>query len=288
MNSFKRLSISEKIFNIVNTVLLTILSFLLLYPIWYIFITAISDPIIFDKSMSEKTLIFLPQGFTLEYIIEHILNSDIWVAYGNTIYYTLVGTIISMFLTICAAFVLSRRNVKGIKIMTILVILTIWMRPGMIATYLNIENLSLMGTRTGILIPFAFSAFNVILLRASFLGVPIELEESAQIDGAGYFRILWSIVIPNNIPAIITVTLFYAIQRWNGYFWAEMILGNYKLYPIQVLVKKMLQSGGDSAQMFEGTVSAFALIVIAVLPMLLVFPFIQKYFKKGVMLGSGK
>jgi putative aldouronate transport system permease protein len=285
---FKRLSLSERIFTVANMILLSLLSLLVLYPIWYIFVSAVSNPIAFDQAMAEKTIILLPQGFTLEYLSEHIQNMDIWRAYGNTIYYTVVGTLISMVLTICAAFVLSRRNVKGVKIMTIIVVLTIWMNPGMIATYLNIENLSLMRTRSGIIYPFAFSAFNVILLRTSFMGIPQELEESAQIDGAGHFRMLWSIVLPNNIPAIITVTLFYAIQRWNGYFWAEIVLGDYKLYPLQVLVKKMLQSGGDSAQLFEGTVSAFALIVIAVVPMIIVFPFIQKYFKKGVMLGSGK
>lgn len=115
----------------------------------------------------------------------------------------------------------------------------------------------------------------------------MEIIES-QIDGASHFRMLTSIYIPASVPAITTVGLFYAIDRWNGYFWAEIVLQKDKLYPLQVLVKKMLQNTGDSGNLFAGTVSAFALIIIAIVPIMIVFPFIQKYFKKGVMVGSVK
>ncbi len=278
----------DNILGIVNNVLLIVLSLVMLYPILYIFITAVSDPVLFRQAIDNRQFLIVPQGFTMEYIMEHLRNEDIWRAYLNTCIYTVFGTAISLFLSITCAYVLSRKGLKVIKVMTIIVVLTMWLKPGMIATYTNIESLGLMGSMMGILLPFAFSAYNVILLRTYFAAIPQDIDESAQIDGASHFRMLGSIYIPASVPAITTVGLFYAIDRWNGYFWAEIVLQDDELYPIQVLVKKMLQSSGDSGNLFQGTVSAFALIIIAIVPIMIIFPFIQKYFKKGVMVGSVK
>ncbi len=278
----------DNILGIVNNVLLIVLSLVMLYPILYIFITAVSDPVLFRQAIDNRQFLIVPQGFTLEYIMEHLRNEDIWRAYLNTCIYTVFGTAISLFLSITCAYVLSRKGLKVIKVMTIIVVLTMWLKPGMIATYTNIESLGLMGSMMGILLPFAFSAYNVILLRTYFAAIPQDIDESAQIDGASHFRMLGSIYIPASVPAITTVGLFYAIDRWNGYFWAEIVLQDDELYPLQVLVKKMLQSSGDSGNLFQGTVSAFALIIIAIVPIMIIFPFIQKYFKKGVMVGSVK
>ena len=292
----------DNILGIVNNVLLIVLSLVMLYPILYIFITAVSDPVLFRQAIDNRQFLIVPQGFTMEYIMEHLQNEDIWRAYLNTCIYTVFGTAISLFLSITCAYVLSRKGLKVIKVMTIIVVLTMWLKPGMIATYTNIESLGLMGSMMGILLPFAFSAYNVILLRTYFAAIPQDIDESAQIDGASPFqvffyiglplgktgRMLGSIYIPASVPAITTVGLFYAIDRWNGYFWAEIVLQDDELYPLQVLVKKMLQSSGDSGNLFQGTVSAFALIIIAIVPIMIIFPFIQKYFKKGVMVGSVK
>ena len=278
----------DNILGVVNNLLLIILSIVMLYPIFYIFIAAVSDPAEFRAAINAKEFLIIPQGFTLDYLKEHLMNKDIWRAYGNTLIYTVLGASISLFISITCAFVLSRKGLKVIKVMTVLVVLTMWLKPGMIATYTNIEQLGLMGSIFGILLPFAFSAYNVILLRTGFASIPKDIDESAQIDGASQFRTLWSIYIPSSIPSITTVGLFYAIDRWNGYFWAELVLQKDKLYPLQVLVKKMLQDGGESGNLFEGAVSAYALIIIAIVPMMLLFPFIQKYFKKGVMVGSVK
>ncbi|MCM1130437.1 MAG: carbohydrate ABC transporter permease [Roseburia sp.] len=278
----------DNILGIVNNVLLIVLSILMVYPILYIFITAVSDPVAFSRAVNQQKLLIVPQGFTMEYIMEHLKNVEIWRAYGNTILYTLLGTAISLFLSITCAYVLSRRGLKIIKIMSIIVVLTMWLKPGMIATYTNIKSLGMLGNIMGIMLPFAFSAYNVILLRTYFAAIPVDIDESAQIDGASHFRMLTSIYIPASGPAITTVGLFYAIDRWNGYFWAEIVLQKDKLYPLQVLVKKMLQSTGESGDLFRGTVSAFALIIIAIVPIMIIFPFIQKYFKKGVMVGSVK
>lgn len=279
---------AEGIFNIINNVLLVILSFVMVYPIYYIFVSAVSDPADFRMAVNAKEFIIVPQGLTFKYLGEHMANGDIWRAYGNTILYTLLGTFISLFLSITCAFVLSRKGLKVIKVMTILVVLTMWLKPGMIATYTNIRNLGLLKNMFGILLPFAFTAYNVILLRTGFASIPKDIDESAQIDGASPIRTLISIYIPASIPSITTVGLFYAIDRWNGYFWAELVLQKDKLFPLQVLVKNLLMNTGDSGNLFEGAVSAYALIIIAIVPVMLIFPFIQKYFKKGVMVGSVK
>lgn len=279
----------DGVLGVVNNVLLVILSLVMIYPIFYIFISAVSDPIKFKVAVQAGNFIVTPQGITFKYLAEHLGNGDIWRAYGNTILYTLLGTLLSLFLSITCAFVLSRKGIKAIKVMTIMVVLTMWLKPGMIATYTNIRNLGMIKNMMGILLPFAFTAYNVILLRTGFASIPKDIDESAQIDGASPIRTLFSIYIPASVPSITTVALFYAIDRWNGYFWAELVLQKDKLFPLQVLVKNMLSAGtGDSSQPFVGMVSAYALIIIAIVPVMCVFPFIQKYFKKGVMVGSVK
>ena len=286
---FKKLSL-DSILGIVNNVLLVVLSLVMIYPILYIFISSVSIPAEFRDAVNEGKFILLPQGFTFDYFSEHFHNKDIWRAYGNTIFYTIFGTLISLFLTVTCAFVLSRKGLKLLKLMTIIVVLTMWLKPGMVATYTNIESLGLLGKRLGLLIPFAFTAYNVILLRTGFASIPQDIDESAQIDGASHFRTLFQIYIPASVPSITTVGLFYAIDRWNGYFWAELVLEKDKLYPLQVIVKNVIASIGaeSSFNIFEGPIRVYALIIIAILPMLIIFPFIQKYFKKGVMVGSVK
>lgn len=279
---------TDKILGILNNALLIVLSLMMIYPIYYIFISAVSDPVLFRKAINNNEFLLIPQGFTMEYLMVHLQNVEIWRAYGNTILYTVLGTAVSLFISITCAYVLSRKGMKIIKVMTIMVVLTMWLKPGMIATYMNIEQLGLIGSISGVIFPFAFSAFNVILLRTYFAGIPKDIDESAQIDGASDFRLLTSIYIPSSGPAITTVGLFYAIDRWNGYFWSELVLHKDSLYPLQVLVKKMLQQTGESGNLFEGVVSAYALIIIAIVPIMIIFPFIQKYFKKGVMVGSVK
>lgn len=278
---------AENIFSVVNSTLLVVLSLVMVYPIYYIFITALSEPAKFAVAANEGKFLLTPQGFTFDYLAKHLQNKDIWRAYGNTILYTIVGTAISLFLSITCAFVLSRKGIKFLKVMTIIVVLTMWLKPGMIATYENINSLGMIGKRIGILIPFAFTAYNVVLLRTGFASIPQDIDESAQIDGASHFRTLFSIYVPASVPSIITVGLFYAIDRWNGYFWAELVLGSKKLFPLQVIVKKLLENT-ESGQLFQGSVSAFALIIIAIVPIMIIFPFIQKYFKKGVMVGAVK
>ncbi len=290
MNAFTKRLTADNIFNYVNNALLIVLSLLMIYPIWYLFLSSVSDPIAFSESVYDNQFILIPQGFTFDYILEHVKNVDIWKAYGNTVLYTILGTAISLFITVTCAYVLSRRGLKIVKVFTIMVALTMWLKPGMIATYVNIDNFGMIGSIFGILIPFAVSGYNVILMKTYFEAIPQDIDECAQIDGASHFRILFNIYVPSSIPGLTTIGLFYAIDRWNGYFWAEQVLRDDDLYPLQVIVKKILAMAGgeNSGNPFEGLVSAYALIIIAIIPMLILFPFIQKYFKKGVMVGSVK
>lgn len=288
MRALKRKFTADNILGYVNNALLIVLSCIMIYPILYLFLSAVSDPTLFRQAVNNQEFIIIPQGFTLSYLVEHLKNLDIWRAYGNTVLYTLLGTAISLFITVTCAYVLSRKGLKIIKVFTIMVALTMWLKPGMIATYINIDNFGMTGSILGILIPFAVSGYNVILLKTYFSAIPQDIDECAQIDGASHFRVLFNIYIPSSIPGLTTIGLFYAIDRWNGYFWAEIILEKDRLYPLQVIVKKLLELNSDTSNPFEGLVSAYALIIIAIIPMLVLFPFIQKYFKKGVMVGSVK
>lgn len=283
----KKLNV-DKIVNIVNDVLLVVISIVMLYPIYYIFISAISNPVNFSQSIARQEFVLIPQGFTFDYMVEHLTDSEIWRAYGNTLMYTVIGTALALFFSITCAYVLSRRGFKFLTIFNLVVVLTMWLKPGMIAQYEQIRDYGMKGNVLGILLPFAFTAYNVILLRTYFGSIPKDIDESAQIDGASHFRILTSIYIPASVPGITTVGLFYAIDRWNGYFWAETLLGEKtELLPLQVLIKSTLSKTGEQDP-FAGMVSAYALIVIAIVPVMILFPFIQKYFKKGVMVGSVK
>ncbi len=290
MSALKKKFTADNIFNYVNNALLIVLSLVMIYPILYIFLSAVSEPTSFRQAINNHEFIIIPQGFTMEYLMEHLKNVDIWKAYGNTVLITVAGTAISLFITVTCAYVLSRRGLKVVKIFTILVAMTMWLKPGMIATYVNIDNFGMIRSYLGILIPFAVSGYNVILMKTYFQAIPQDIDECAQIDGASHFRILFNIYLPSSIPGLTTIGLFYAIDRWNGYFWAEQVLRDDDLYPLQVIVKKILQSasGENTSNPFEGLVSAYALIVIAIVPMLILFPLIQKYFKKGVMVGSVK
>ncbi len=285
----KKLNV-DSILGYVNNGLLIVLSLVMVYPILYIFLSSVSEPGLFRIAVNNNKFIFYPQGFTLEYLMVHLKNVSIWRAYGNTILYTVVGTAISLFISVTCAYVLSRKGLKIIKVFTILVAMTMWLKPGMIATYLNIDNLGLTGSIFGILIPFAVSGYNIILLKTYFAAIPQDIDECAQIDGASHFRILFNIYLPSSVPGLTTIGLFYAIDRWNGYFWAEIVLEQESLYPLQVIVKKILEqaTSESTANPFEGLVSAYALIVIAIVPVLILFPLIQKYFKRGVMSGSVK
>lgn len=282
----------EKIYQIVNHILLGIIALAALYPFVYVLSASISMP----YNVTTGKVLLLPKGFSLEAYKEVLGNPEIWMAYANTIFYTVAGTTVCMLFTICGAYALSKKRLRGRKIFTIFVIITMWFDAGMIPFYLNLRNLGLLNSRWGIIIAFACSAFNVILLRTNFESIPDELEEAAAIDGANTLQIL-KIYLPLAKPALATVGLFYAIEKWNGYFWSMIVLTDKNKMPLQVLLKKMIvendiQSEFTAALDFSSKISAetvtYATIIVSIVPILLVYPSIQKYFVKGMMVGAVK
>lgn len=283
----------EKVFRVINYLILGILSLIALYPFLYVISASISSP----SSIIKGDVVLFPKNIRFDTYKQLFADKSIWIAYGNTIYYTVVGTIVSMFLTICGAYALSKRKLRGRKILMIFVTITMWFDAGMIPTYLNIKDMGLLDTRFAMIVAFALSAFNVILLKNFFESIPEELEESAYIDGASDIKIMMKIYLPLSKAALATVSLFYAISRWNGYFWAMIILRDEKKVPLQVLLKKLIVENSISSEFstaidLTARVSAetitYGTIVISVIPIILVYPFIQKYFVKGMMVGAVK
>lgn len=288
-----KMGTDERIFYMVNYILLAIFAVMFIYPIVYVFSAAVSNPYLVETG----SVVFLPKGFTLNSFISAMELSGIWRAYGNSIFITVVGTIVSMFFTISGAYVLSKPELKYRKFLTFMVIVTMWFDPGMIPKYLNFRDLGLINSYNGVIIGFAINTFNVIILKSFFEAVPRSLEESARIDGASQFQIMRKIYLPLSTSAITTVSLFYAVSRWNGYFWTMVLLIDDKKAPLQVFLKKLIvekNMAGEASQMVtaESLTSPqtiiYAVIALSLIPILMVYPFIQKFFKKGVTLGAVK
>ncbi|WP_086348718.1 carbohydrate ABC transporter permease [Candidatus Enterococcus clewellii] len=283
----------EKTFRLINYTILGIISLIALYPFVYVLSASISSP----TSVVTGNMTLFPKDIRFDSYRQLLTDNSILIAYGNTIYYTIVGTITSMLLTILGAYALSKRRLRGKKLITIFITITMWFDAGMIPTYLNIKDLGLLDTRMAMIIAFACNTFNVILLRSFFESVPEELEEAALIDGAKDHQILWRIYLPLSKAALATVSLFYAISRWNGYFWAMVIIRDENKAPLQVLLKKLIVEnslGSEFATAIDPTTTVsvetitYATIVVSVIPIVLIYPFIQKYFVKGVMVGAVK
>lgn len=288
-----KIGMDEKIFNVINYILLAVFSIMFLYPIIYVFSASLSNPYLLETGK----VTFLPKGFTFASFIAAFNKAGIWRAYGNSVYITFVGTLVNMLFTITAAYVLSKPNLKYKKQLLILVIVTMWFDPGIIPRYLNFRDLNLLDSYAGIILGFAINTFNVIILKTFFESIPRSLEESAKIDGASQFRIMTNIYLPLSGSAITTVSLFYAISRWNGYFWAMIILRKDEMAPLQVYLKKLIvdnDTSGEATQLVNvDSITSpksviYAIIVISLLPILIVYPFIQKFFRKGVTLGAVK
>lgn len=283
----------EKAFSVFNYILLAVIAAVTLFPVIYVVSASISAP----WDVETGNVVLLPKNITFASYREILSDSEIWMAYGNSIFYTVVGTAVNLAVTISGAYPLSKRYFSGRRVMTFFLIFSMWFNAGLIPTYLNIRELGLYNTRTAILVAFACSAFNLILLRTAFESVPESLDEAARIDGAKEITILMRIYLPISKASLAAVGLFYAVSRWNGYFWTMVLLKDDSMIPLQVLLKKLIveASSADEFANFVTPTSAtssttliYTTIVVAMVPMLLVYPFIQKYFVQGVTLGAVK
>ena len=292
-NNGQVVGLQEKIFNTIMCILGIIITIIALYPVYYVLIASISKPFYVDTG----DIIYKPYGLCLESYKQIIGNQKIWIGYGNTIFYTVFGATVSMVLSTTLAYALASKKLVGKKFLTLFTIFTMWFNAGMIPTYMNIKSLGLLNSRMAIVLGFGMSTYNMIILKSFFQQIPDSLEEAAYVDGANNIVIFSKIMLPLSKPALATVTVFYAINRWNSYFWPMIILKDDVKTPLQVILKKMIvdraANAADAAivtvdSLTSPTTLIYATIVIAIVPMLFVFPFVQKYFKRGLTLGGVK
>ncbi|MDF2714397.1 MAG: sugar transporter permease [Paenibacillus sp.] len=286
-------SIGEKTFDAFNYVLLAAASFLFLYPIWFVAVSSLSNP----ASIASGEVTVWPVGFNWDAYKLVFSDSLIWGAYGNTIFYVLAGTGINLVMTTLGAYPLSRKHLPGRNFVMGMIVFTMFFSGGLIPAYLNIRNLGLFDTRWAILLPGAVSAFNLIVMRTFFQTISESLIESAKMDGAKDYTILWRIVLPLSMPIMAVMTLFYAVAHWNSWFTAMLYLQNRDLHPLQLILREILTRSkanellttvaqDDVTRVSESI--QYATIMIATVPVLLLYPFLQKYFVKGVMIGAIK
>lgn len=288
-------SFGAKVFDVFNHCLLALIGFICLYPFLYVVFASFSDPNRFMKR--DFTILWWPQGFSLAAYI-HVFNGELATGYMNTIIYVVGGTAISMILTFFGAYVLSRKGYLLKKPLTMFIMFTMYFSGGIIPFYLWIQQLGFIDTRWAILVPLALNTYNMIVMRTAFASVPESLIEAAKLDGATDFTCLFRIIIPLSKATVSVVLLFYAVSRWNEWLPAAMFLRSRALYPLQLFLREilltssaeaMVSTGGDSTNVAAlAEIIKYATIVVSTAPILCVYPFVQKYFVSGMMIGGVK
>ena len=294
-----RLPLGERIFNVVNTLVMLLLIFITLYPMLYVVFASLSAP---SQLLMTDGLLWRPAGFSWVGYRTVINTASIWTGFRNTLFYVVAGTALSMFLTMLGGYALSKKNCMLKGPVMVLITITMFFGGGMVPTYLLVKNLGLTNTIWAMIVPGALSTYNMIVMRTAFQGIPDSLVESAYLDGANEWIILFRIIIPVSMPTLATITLFYAVGYWGSWYPALVYLtGRRDLYPLQMFLREILvkddftdpafvsaliQQGPDYYMRKE--VIKYATIVVTTVPILLVYPFLQRYFVKGVLIGSIK
>jgi len=292
MMNWNLYSRGDKFFAIVVSILIGLFTVATLYP--FIYIAAIS----FSSGFAAQAgkVVLTPIDSTIEAYKFILVQREFWISYRNTFIYTIGGTIMSLIFIIPAAYALSRRQLLGRRFFNLFIAFTMWFNAGLIPFYLNIRDLNLLDSMFGIILAFAINAFNIILLRNFFESIPESFEEAARMDGANDFQVLWKVFIPLSKPAIATITLFCIVARWNGFFWAMVLLQSQEKIPLQVFLRHTIAKLSDTEEFAMAQLDAAysaetvtaAIIVCSIIPVLLVYPWIQKYFEKGILLGGVK
>ncbi len=291
-----RRTIGDYLFDSANYFILIVLVLITLYPLYYILVASLSSPAAIAK---HGVMMFWPEDVTMKYYKAVFDNPMIAIGYRNTIFLVVVGTAINMLLTIFAAYALSRKWLMGRNIFMFIIVITMFFGGGLIPSYLLVRELGLFNTIWALIIPGAVSSWNVIMMRTYFVGIPDSLEESARMDGANDFHILFRIILPVSMPIIAVMILFYAVGHWNAWFSASIYLKDKKLYPLQlvlrsILINNSIREMGDTGYTSSGSAREitkglkYATVIASTLPILFIYPFVQKYFIKGIMIGSIK
>lgn len=291
-----RESRSDRIFNIVNIIIMVTVVIVIAYPLYFVIIASISSP----NAVNGGKVLLWPVDITFSGYKEILNYKPIWTGYLNSVFYTVVGTLINLVFTLPAGYALSRRNLFGRKPIMFLFAFTMFFSGGMIPTYMVIKRLGMLNTVWAMLLPGACSVYNIIVTKTFMeTNIPNDLIDAAVIDGCSDFQTFFDVVLPLSKPIIAVMTLFYAIGHWNSYFDAMLYLDDPKKYPLQLVLRELLlqnqtssMAGGAGASIAEQAQLAeqmkYGVIIVACIPMMMMFPFVIKHFKKGVMVGSIK
>ena len=289
-----RLTSGDRVFYAVNTILLALLALIVLYPLYFIVIASFSDP---DAVLGGRVILY-PVQITFEGYAKILQRTDVWRGYLNTIIYTVLTVVLSLLGTIPGGWALSRKSIPGRKFLMIYFIIPMFFGGGLIPFYNVMSSLGLVNTIWAVILPSILSVWNLFMSRTFFeSSIPDGLVEAAKIDGAGEFRIFTLLVIPLSKAILAVMALYYAIGQWNSYFNAMIFLQNENLYPLQLVLKEILiasesTTGGSGETILEQYRLAnqikYVSVIVSSLPVMLLYPFVQKYFAQGVMIGSLK
>ena len=293
----RKLEISELIFKILSYLFLTIFALMCLYP----FVYAISASMSGRHAVEYSEVVLLPKDIQFEAFSAMFANNMFWNSYANTLFLTMYGTLWALGVSILGAYALSKKRLLFRKTFNFFLVFTMWFSAGIIPQYLNyldtqkvFNAVGIMDDKWLVVIAMGMAAMNIILLRNAFENVPSEIEEAAIVDGATELQVLNKVYIPMSKSTIATVALFFAISRWNGYFWARQMISNGNEHPLQVFIRLQLEMYTDPDQMtgwdrvYAPDSMIYALIVCSIIPILIIYPFIQKYFAKGTNAGGVK
>lgn len=299
----KKHSRSDKIFDMINIALLALMMLVILYPFYFILIASVSSP----TAVNAGEVLLFPKGATLEGYKYVLKDNSIWKGYINTIILTIAGTLVNMFLSVTCAYALSKSHLPFIKLIMFAMTFTMFFSGGIIPTYLLVSGLGMRDTIWSLILPTAVSVYNVILMRTYFMNsVPEEIIQAAKIDGCSEIKALTAVVLPLSKPILVTIALFYGVGHWNQFFQALIYISDKDKFPLQLVLRNMLLMGNNAmTSMLSGGMSGenakylaelmqqieilkYAVIIISVLPVLIIYPFLQKFFMKGIMMGSLK
>lgn len=283
----------EKAFGLVNALLLLLLTVTFFYPVWYCLAASFSDP---SRLTGYKGVLLAPLGFSWAGYDAVLKNSNILTGYLNTFLYVAAGTGLGFVLTLFGAYFMSRRKMMLKRALTLVVILTMYIDAGLIPNFLLVRSLGLYDSRWAVFLPAAVNTYNMIVMRTAIMAIPDSLEESAMLDGANDLTILWHIILPLIKATIAVILLFYVVAWWNAWFYASIYIRDRGKYPLQLFLREILiasTTDGNDGSTDQGlyyleTVIKYCAIIVSTVPILFIYPFVQKYFVKGIMIGSLK
>lgn len=287
-------SVGQRVFNIFNIILMVFVIIVTLYPMLYIAFASFSSP---NELMAHKGLLLKPLGFSIASYGAVFKNPMISTGYANTLFVVVVGVTLNIVLTSMGAYFLSRKGVMLKNEIMFLIVFTMFFSGGLIPFYFTVKDLHIDNSLWALILPGAISTFNLIIMRTAFLSIPDSLEESAKLDGAGHFTILFRIILPLSLPTVAVLVLYYGVAHWNAWFNAMIFLRKRELFPLQLVLRGILIDN-DTNSMSQGAATGdqemisqtikYAVIMVATLPILALYPFLQKYFVKGALIGAVK